>query len=613
MSIFPACNDWTQYKKSKSEVRILEYIAEKGIQSKTTLVYGLFQEKFHDSEQEKDPVKKEKMKKQTYKKYYPTINDAVFKLVDKEDKKDVVKMLQLIESKKTKYGEHYSKPQNYFGLTDDGVKWLVNKHSLSPNKFAKLIITVFNEENNHKLSVSIEKIVSDYEKNYFQISRDYFNSISTIKILNVVNKIYNDKIFLEKIKKPLMLLIKNKNLNSQKQFEPELIKLMINRGLVINWVTQKKRNILRPSHFGLLLSLIDVLEKIISKEKSQQILKKELRQIIKINKEIFPFIFPQWEEFSKLFDGNDEELLSCLLYPHFDDEKQFIGKYNQGDLLLSIALQNDSEIVFREKFREEYNALKTALMEWAIENNCIHVLFDRNMNPSLLVLMTARPVVFKRLTNQDVDIIIEGCEKIRKVDIRSEKQRKKFLKKKHEVRRELNKKHEVKMAEFFGVSEEFVEFSKQFEKEKDPNSIRKILEPWYFPKIKRDVFMNHYLNDSISKLDAKNKITKMIKPIQEFAKLHEIVSVIDNDFSSLYSNLFTSEKHRLKSIENIITFYFFTCIIIKIGKPKLLRFLENANHNKLLEFYDNWINIIQNAGRNNDASLERLKLKVVIN
>ena len=181
MAIFPTYNDWPQYKKPKLQIRILEYMAEKGIQSKTTLVYGLLQEKFHDLEKFKDLDKKEEMKKenkQTYEKYYPTISVAFDGLSPKQNKKRMkVKMLKFIKSKKgmtkTKYGEYDSKPQNYFGLTDDSVKWLVNKNSISPNKFAKLIITAFNEENNHKLSVSIEKIISDYEKHVLNISREH--------------------------------------------------------------------------------------------------------------------------------------------------------------------------------------------------------------------------------------------------------------------------------------------------------------------------------------------------------------------------------------------------------------------------------------------------------
>jgi hypothetical protein len=351
-------------------------------------------------------------------------DEKLFHKFRKIDKKNIHTTLQNLLKEKhvgfVKFEPKRGGNENFFGITNEGIQWFISKYGLQSENLWNLGLNSFNsnykfqyvEEGNikkfveprSKISLSLDSLFDYYETTQLKINKKYFNQFINLNSLKIIQSIFKNEIdfkskekieeiiesislgkdfSLETIAKQIHCKVGNKN------YDYELIHSIISFDLIHLSEKNDKFNA-EITVLGLLFLLLSLSVKLDNKDKKKRISSKifhsKIDSIFRNNKNTLPLIFPKWGKLLKLVNNEPGKLLQCLSFPTSINFKKFSEQYQNDDELACLSSQYHSEQYYHKILREEYEKGKEILVNWAKNNNCLHVLFDDELKPRQSIL-----------------------------------------------------------------------------------------------------------------------------------------------------------------------------------------------------------------------------------
>jgi len=462
--------------------------------------------------------------------------------------------------------------QNYYGLTEKGIEFLIQCNYLSPEEFCQMFINVsdtnfqyFIEDKEPKWinsNLDLNKIINLYEKYYFNFSRKHFSSDTTRLILN--SFLYpTEKLekFFTRISPILLKLAIDGKLTFQKINEFNKIKkntlLEMNQlGLVFLWKEEEKWSI---TQFGLLLLFKQITYKIISFEKEFALYMKHIIDVpSKKDKKILKDIFK-----------SDKNLYKLMYKSRNKQEKELISLINK--------IVEKNYLLLPEIFSESrWQLLKSEINELELVLTLIHFYFQRRRFPTIY-------------DNADALVLLQS-QKTMEIFYRNKMETEWFyfinFIKTFWITEHIFDVHPIEKNGF--LSYKFLELSTKSDDELRQQELKK----WKKLGIKRYPFRDEVFDESLA------KFRQIIPLFREVIKIEQILGRRNvHSFEFEFCSQKDFEKNPLQeSLRNVMAFRFF--VYLRNNFSKEIKKIAKGDI-KLKNWYKVWVEECRDFNRKN--------------
>jgi len=241
------------------------------------------------------------------KKSYPNIFDAIKILHEKN-------YLQITSQKQGR-----GKPEKFYGLTDDGIKKLIEL-GIESYDFWKMLFFVFDDKNHH-IAQSVNEIFEKYETKILGINGKFTPFLTSItsdgfltyrypevirngqesKILQEL--IYRGPLSFEQIRNKIVPKIQSSKIakkiigqSTQKQSSGLLGSALIDQ-------SYPKKDVFKPTSFAVVLEIAELFDEEQTTNKNQ--INKKFCKLIKNNQKCIPLVFKKWDKLLEIFSNED--------------------------------------------------------------------------------------------------------------------------------------------------------------------------------------------------------------------------------------------------------------------------------------------------------------------
>ena len=540
---------------------------------------------------------------------------------------------------KEKKGERIT-ARTYFGITEDGILYLIEHHLLNIEEFWKMLFNCFNRDLQFVVEIKnenqwinpqfdIKKIILEFEKTNLHLSREYifpqnfkihFQNFKNLAIFEdwfsqsvedhgdgTDNNLLNKKQVICSLYEILGILAQNGKLNRNELYSKlkrhkwkkyqNILEQASEQGLVIVW--QNKQETIGLSPIGLLLFIYNDFEEFRRKnltrngiefQKQIRKMKRKTEKIIITHELLFPHIFKKWKELTRIGIFELLVLFRYFFYENYDVEYWF-PEHAEEEMNLLIS-QSAMESIFSLRLKKEHLEGIEFCNKWRRQNNCDlpfgdsdYTIFGDSFQKEFYLT--------GRTPKQRIQVKFDSNLEFNVVDLDINKDKPKGIQKFNSY----FKKSVVSLIDGGStnrVENEFREHSEQFLKQNGVVDVSTMLNA-----------VEKVFNDTI-------KIIKIKRPLKELIELEKIVrpggTIFDQKLNFENEKEFKND-YVIIALQNVFSFRFYSYLRAHFPETwnKIMKEEMKKNKINLYSWYQEWLDLIKSFSKTLQENQNQIK------
>jgi len=470
-----------------------------------------------------------------------------------------------------------------YGLTDKGIRWLLDNNKLNFEQLWKIAITCFDKKykfsNGEKIQTTINEYFHSFETNNGMSKKHFFHISDNLQD--------NIDEFLERRKREIGIFSEKGRIDQEPEYQKNIKAFfleLIEKGevkwsdrtkiyleqfhLIQKYINNNKLSFQLTPWGDLIYSKV-MLEDFSKLFKIEQNIISQEKKIndFKNNKEkTYPYIFKHWKKILEITEKSKYTLMTYFLFFYRENYEKFFeqeidiykwnGQENPNILdydIINLHFQMEEEL--KTKFRHEYDAGIKIVKKWALKNNCIRTIFNQGgfLSKSMRVY-----AMFSSKSDKK-------RKELSKIEIESEKQ-----------------------ASFLELESKFQEEIKNKTKDEDLVYSEKNQD------ITNEQFMNKFKSEKIPKKEDIRKIYSKIIPLSKLAELFN--SIMVSDYEIRNDSKLVKEKlpDYYEPLRNVISFRFYIALKIHTSQEIWENLMNDPEMSDVKKWFNEWIDAIKN-------------------